>query len=121
MKDSKIFLEYIRNNYVISYNNTPGRNSSLTIRDIFESDEDVRILQITSFKNVEVFFIWGKIKKITGVDIQHKNFFDLSGTILKIFKDTKSLDFYKFLINEKTTVTIPLKEIPEEFPQLFSN
>jgi hypothetical protein len=114
------FMEFIRRYYVISYSNVAHSNTKILIKDTFESkSDDIKIIEITNNRNVSVELLWGKIKKITGVDLQHKDFYILHSLLLKIFKHKNSLNFYNFLIDEKQNITIPLNLLEDEFPLLF--
>jgi hypothetical protein len=116
----EIIMEFIRRFYVISYSNFANASTKILIKDMFESPSDnIKILQITNNKNVDVELLWGKIKRVTGVDLQHKDFYVLHSLLLKIFRNKSSLDFYDFLINEKENITIPLNLLEKDFPLLF--
>jgi len=56
---------------------------------------------------------------IAGFDLYHKSVNNLPSLIMNIFRDSKSKDFYKFLIEQDMKVIIPLKMITEEFPKLY--
>lgn len=116
----EIIMEFIRKFYVISYSNFANANTKILIKDIFESSsDDIKILQITTNRNVNVELLWGRIKRVTGVDLQHKDFYMLHSLVLNIFRNKSSLDFYDFLINEKQNITIPLNLLENDFPLLF--
>lgn len=115
-----IIMEFIRRFYVISYSNFANASTKILIKDMFEStSDDIKILQITTNKNVDVNFLWGRIKRVTGIDLQHKDFYILHSVLFSIFRNKNSLDFYDFLINEKENITIPLNLLESDFPLLF--
>jgi hypothetical protein len=115
-----IVMEFIRRFYVISYSNFANASTKILIKDMFEStSDDIKILQITTNKNVDVNFLWGRIKRVTGIDLQHKDFYILHSVLFSIFRNKNSLDFYDFLINEKENITIPLNLLESDFPLLF--
>lgn len=115
-----IIMEFIRRFYVISYSNFANASTKILIKDMFEStSDDIKILQITTNKNVDVNFLWGRIKRVTGIDLQHKDFYVLHSVLFSIFRNKNSLDFYDFLINEKENITIPLNLLETDFPLLF--
>jgi hypothetical protein len=115
-----IIMEFIRRFYVISYSNFANASTKILIKDMFEStSDDIKILQITTNKNVDVNFLWGRIKRVTGIDLQHKDFYILHSVLFSIFRNKNSLDFYDFLINEKENITIPLNLLETDFPLLF--
>src|SRR6056300_270888 len=112
-------IEFIREMYVIQYSSRP--NQRLVIKHIHENfkDKDITIVPITVGRNVNVDFIWGKSKKVTAIDLYRKDFNDMPGNVMKMFRHKRSLDFYDFLINADEPISIPLTMIPEEFPLLF--
>lgn len=115
-----IIMEFIRRFYVISYSNFANASTKILIKDMFEStSDDIKILQITTNRNVDVNFLWGRIKRVTGIDLQHKDFYILHSVLFSIFRNKNSLDFYDFLINEKENITIPLNLLETDFPLLF--
>jgi hypothetical protein len=115
-----IIMEFIRRFYVISYSNFANASTKILIKDMFEStSDDIKILQITTNKNVDVNFLWGRIKRVNGIDLQHKDFYILHSVLFSIFRNKNSLDFYDFLINEKENITIPLNLLETDFPLLF--
>jgi len=66
-----------------------------------------------------VDFIWGKSKKVTAIDLYRKDFNDMPGNVMKLFRHKRSLDFYGFLTESDEPVTIPLNMVTDEFPLLF--
>lgn len=111
-------IDYIKEMYVIEYMLEPQTN--IIIRHMFEKrDKKFIMIPVTSGKNVNVNFIWGKAKDVCAIDLYHKNFNDMPGKIMKIFRDKRSLNFYDFLIENNENVVIPLTWISEEFPVLF--
>jgi len=104
-------IEFIRKSYVI----TKGYDM-IIIRDIFEQSP-ANIIQITT----KVLFQWGKAQVITGVNPYSKEYTHTQRIIKEIFRDEKSMNFYRFLSNETENVTIPLKDIKIEFPTLYSD
>jgi hypothetical protein len=115
-------IHFIRNFYVIEYRTSPlGHNDMIIIRDVYEPAKMTgNIIPITFNKNVDVTFMWNGAKRITEVDLYRKDLNELPGRIMKLFRDKKSLEFYDFLIHERIDVTIPICDIPEEFPLLFA-
>lgn len=116
-------LNYVRGCYVIEYYNdkmymTP--EPRIVIRHAFETKKSTTILiPITVGKNVNVTFVWGKGFEVTTLDLYHKQWNELPGLIMKIFRDKQSMSFYDFLIENNEDVVIPLSMIKEEFPSLF--
>lgn len=111
-------FDFIREMYVIQY---VSQGQRMVIKHSFEStkDKDITIVPITVGKNINVNFLWGKSKKVTGLDLYRKDYNDMPGNVMKCFRHKRSLDFYDFLIENNLDVTIPLNMIPEEFPLLF--
>lgn len=113
-------VNYIKEMYVIEYVVEPTTN--IFIRHIFENkNEKFNIIPITLGKNVNVNFIWGKSKKVCGIDLYRKDFNDMPGRIMKLFRNKRTLDFYDFLIENNENIVIPLNWVSEEFPLLFRN
>jgi hypothetical protein len=112
-------VEFIREMYVIQYSRYP--NQKLVIKHCHEDlkYKELTIIPITVGKNIDVVFIWGKSKKVTSIDLYRKDFNDMPGNVMKLFRHKRSLDFYDFLIESDEPVSIPLNMIPEEFPLLF--
>lgn len=111
-------FDYIREMYVIQY--VPKRQT-MVIKHSFEESKDsnMTIVPITVGKNINVNFIWGKSKKVIGLDLYRKDYNDMPGNVMKCFRHKRTLDFYNFLIESDEEITIPLNMIPEEFPLLF--
>ena len=105
--------------YVIQL--SPYPNQKLVIKHCHEDlkYKELTIIPITVGKNIDVVFIWGKSKKVTSIDLYRKDFNDMPGNVMKLFRHKRSLDFYDFLIESDEPVSIPLNMIPEEFPLLF--
>jgi len=112
-------VEFIREMYVIQL--SPYPNQKLVIKHCHEDlkYKELTIIPITVGKNIDVVFIWGKSKKVTSIDLYRKDFNDMPGNVMKLFRHKRSLDFYDFLIESDEPVSIPLNMIPEEFPLLF--
>lgn len=120
MRDIKgALVEFIREMYVIQL--SPYPNQKLVIKHCHEDlkYKELTIIPITVGKNIDVVFIWGKSKKVTSIDLYRKDFNDMPGNVMKLFRHKRSLDFYDFLIESDEPVSIPLNMIPEEFPLLF--
>jgi len=120
MRDIKGGLvDYIREMYEIQYSPFPNRR--LVIKHCNENfkDKDITVVPITVGKEVNVDFLWGKSKKVTAIDLYRKDFNDMAGNVMKMFRHKRSLDFYDFLINADEPISIPLTMVPEEFPLLF--
>ena len=112
-------IEFIREMYVIQYSSSP--KPRLVIKHIHEDfkNKDITIVPITVGRNVNVDFIWGKSTKVTAIDLYRKDFNDMPGNVMKLFRHKRSLDFYGFLTESDEPVTIPLNMVTDEFPLLF--
>lgn len=86
--------------------------------DVFENkNKEPIIVDITQ----KVKFIWGKAYDIIGLNLYEKDLNHITNIIREVFRDPRSLDFYKFLMDEKEVVNIPLKDVKEEFPSLYGS
>lgn len=116
-------LKYVRGCYVIEYYKDEmslNPQPRISIRHAFETKKSAVILvPITVGKNVNVNFVWGKGFEVTTLDLYNKQWNELPGMIMKIFRDKQSMDFYDFLIDTDENFVIPLSMIKEEFPSLF--
>lgn len=128
-------FEFIKSHYVIEYwvdfpfeithegQFRPKFNSNrrIIIKDVHDDkfSSSTKHIDICTINNVSVVFIWSKIETIAGFDLYHKSVNNLPSLIMNIFRDSKSKDFYKFLIEQDMKVIIPLKMITEEFPKLY--
>jgi hypothetical protein len=104
-------MSFIQNFYQIY-----SSGNEIFIIDIFENKKSQPIIiEITT----NVKFVWGKLYDITNINLYDKNFKHLPTIIREVFREERSLDFFKFLINQKQIITIPLRDIKEEFPNLY--
>lgn len=89
------------------------------IVDVFEdkNKNEQIIIDISS----DVKFIWGNAFRVTGINLYRKDLKEISQIIREVFRDSKSMDFYKFLKEEKVNLNIPLKTVKEEFPSLYGD
>lgn len=88
------------------------------LMDIFEGGKkQPMVIDITD----KVKFIWGKAYDITSVNLYSKDLNHIPKIIREVFRDPKSLDFYRFLINERVDIHIPIKDIKYEFPSLYGD
>ncbi len=118
MRLEELVIDFIKRYYVVEYGNRP--TPYIVLRDTFEYEgvEGVHI-DILTKNNGSVFFLWRNGYHVTGIDLYHKNNEALPALIKKIFKQEKTLDFFKFLTNENIKIIIPLHDIKEEFPGLY--
>lgn len=112
----KNIIDFIQRFYVIESNH----KNELFIRDIFEDSTENYLIEITP----KVKFIWGKAQNITGVNLWNKEYTYIQKIIREVFRSKQSISFYKFIIDEShysnyKGVTIPLKMIKDEFPNLY--
>lgn len=90
----------------------------LFLIDVFESNKSKgTLLDITP----KVKFVWGKAFDITQINLYRKDNNFLPNIIREVFRDARSLDFYKFLTDNREVITIPLREVKDEFPSLYGN
>lgn len=117
-----VLIHFIKNFYVIEYKVHPTYgDDQIIIRDAYEPTKVTgNIIPITLDKNVNVTFLWNNSKRITEVDLYQKSINDLPGRVMKIFRHKRTMDFYDFLKEERIDIVIPICDIPEEFPLLFS-
>lgn len=112
---SRAILIFIGNYYVIE-----RLRGVIMIHDIFESKDKYGQMVIEITPNVS--FYWGRAKKVTGLDLYHKDNLGLRQMIIDIFRDERSIDFYSFLRNEgDDNMIFRLSEVKEEFPKLYNN
>lgn len=124
--DIKILIHFIKKYYVLDFSNTRGLLSGvggkLIIRDEFDTEASGQMIPLSTFKDNQVYFVWNKARVVTGVDPYHKKFVDtLPNLILRSFSHPKTYDFFRDLYKEKIDIIIPLCDIPQEFPNLFSD
>lgn len=109
-------MEYLLIRFIQNYYQIHSSGSKIIIIDVFENKiTQPMIIEITE----SVSFVWGKAFDITSINPYEKNYSFLPNIIRQIFRDKRTLDFYKFLIKENQIVTIRLSEIKEEFPKLY--
>lgn len=105
-------LKFIKEFYRIAY----SKNGDIFIMDVFESQKvKGTILDITP----KVKFVWGQAFNITQINLYRKDNNNLPNIIREVFRDKRSMDFYKFLTDNKEVLKIPLREVKEEFPSLY--
>jgi hypothetical protein len=104
-------IEFIQRYYVIE-----KRVGDIYLRDMFDKgDKETYMFDITP----DVKFFWGKAKKVTGVNLYSKEYNHIPKIIREVFRELRTIDFYKFLKNETDDIIIQIKEIKEEFPNLY--
>ena len=92
--------------------------SQIFLLDVFEKKKnEPTMIDITQ----KVKFIWGKAFDITAINLYKKDLNHVPTIIREVFRDERSLDFYKFLINEREVINIPLRDVKDEFPGLYGN
>jgi len=92
--------------------------SQIFLLDVFEKKKnEPTMIDITQ----KVKFIWGKAFDITAINLYKKDLSHIPTIIREVFRDERSLDFYKFLINEREVINIPLRDVKDEFPGLYGN
>lgn len=92
------------------------KGGELFLIDVFEPTKfKGTMLDITP----KVKFVWGRAFDITQINLYRKENNQLPNIIREVFRDARSLDFYKFLTQNKELITIPLREVKEEFPSLY--
>lgn len=115
-------INFIQKYYSIEING----NKQIFLRDIFEDDSDTYPIKISD--NVQ--FIWGRAKKVTGMDLLNKEFIHIQKIIREVFRSKQSIDFYEFMLCEIGEIEqkdkhkgliIPLKDIKHEFPNLYGD
>ena len=124
--DTKILIEFIKKYYVLDFSNTrgllSGTGGKLIIRDEFDTELSGQMIPLSVVKDKEVYFVWNKARVVTGIDPYHKKFVDtLPNLIIQSFRHPKTYDFFRHLYKEKIDIIISLCDIPQEFPDLFSD
>jgi hypothetical protein len=124
--DTKILIDFIKKYYVLDFSNTRGLLSNsggkLIIRDEFDTQLSGQMIPLSVIKDNEVYFVWNKARVVTGVDPYHKKFVDtLPGLIIQSFRHARTYDFFRDLYKERIDIIIPLCDIPQEFPDLFTD
>jgi hypothetical protein len=124
--DTKILIEFIKKYYVLDFSNTrgllSGTSGKLIIRDEFDTELSGQMIPLSVVKDKEVYFVWNKARVVTGIDPYHKKFVDtLPNLIIQSFRHPKTYDFFRDLYKEKIDIIISLCDIPQEFPDLFSD
>lgn len=124
--NTQILIDFIKKYYVLDFSNTRGLLSNsggkLIIRDEFDTQLSGQMIPLSVIKDNEVYFVWNKARVVTGVDPYHKKFVDtLPGLIIQSFRHPKTYDFFRDLYKERIDIIIPLCDIPQEFPDLFTD
>lgn len=104
-------VEFIQKYYVIE-----KRVGDIYLRDIFDNgNTECYIVDITP----HVKFFWGRAKNVTGLNLYLKEYNHLPKIIREVFRDKKTIDFYKFIKEEEGNFVIPIKHVKDEFPNLY--
>ena len=104
-------IEFIQRYYIIE-----KRANDVYLRDIFDTgDKETYVIDITP----NVKFFWGRASKVTGINLYSKEYNHLPKIIREVFRGKQTIDFYKFLKDESKDLIITIKEIKEEFPNLY--
>lgn len=124
--NTKILIDFIKKYYVLDFSNTrgllSGTSGKLIIRDEFDTQLSGQMIPLSVVKDNEVYFVWNKARVVTGVDPYHKKFVDtLPNLIIQSFRHPKTYDFFRDLYKERIDIIIPLCDIPQEFPDLFTD
>lgn len=123
MKENEICLDFIRNFYWITI--TSDGDKMIIFHDCLEVPKTNKLKWIGAVMGVDIFLIWDKAEKITTINIDKKDNTKTISAITKSFKNAQTFSFIKYLIDSfdkyNRKVSMPLDEIKEEFPLLFSD
>ena len=122
MTEKDICIDFIKHFYYVTASKAYN-DDTIIFHDCCEVPSTNKLNYVGTVFGFDVFLVWDKAEKITAINIQKKDN-DCVVHFAKMIKHSQTFSFIKYLVESLNkydrTIQMPLSEVKEEFPLLYS-